>query len=289
MYVVTGATGNTGSVVAESLLDAGAAVRIVVRDPAHRRAKELAARGAEVAVATFEDGPALERALRGADGVYLLSHPDVRATSFLAERRRLLDGVARAVEDAAVPHVVFLSSVGAQHETGTGPIRSLHAGEAALARTGAATTFVRAAYFVENWGAVASVAKSDGVLPTFLAHAKAIPMVAAQDIGVVAARALREGPRGRRVLELDGPALVSPDDVASAFGRALGRTVTAQDAPLDAVVPTFTSLGISADDAALYREMYEGIASGKVDYEGRGAERVHGTTAIDASVRALVG
>jgi uncharacterized protein YbjT (DUF2867 family) len=287
MFVITGATGHTGSVAAETLLAAGKAVRVVVRDAA--KAKALAARGAEVVVAELADEPALTQALQGAEGVFLLSPPDFAATDFVAARKKLMASLARAAQAAHVGHVVFLSSIGAQHASGTGPVVTTHAGEQALRETGLPVTFVRPGYFAENWAAVLQPARQDGVLPSFLAASRAIPMVATRDIGSVVARALLDGPRGTRVIELSGPVDVSPNGVAAALGRVLGRTVTVAEAPLDAVVPTFTSFGVSQNMSELFRDLYAGFASGKVAWEGKGTEAVRGTTSIEETLRALTG
>ena len=87
MFVITGATGHTGSVAAETLLAAGQKVRVVARNAA--KAAPLAARGAEVFVADLGDQEALARAVRGARGVFLISPPDLTAKDFIAERQRL--------------------------------------------------------------------------------------------------------------------------------------------------------------------------------------------------------
>lgn len=286
MYVVTGVTGNTGSVVANALLDAGKPVRVVVRNPA--KAQAFAARGAEVATADFSDPAALSRALRGAQGAYLLSHPDVKTATFIADKERVLRDMARAVKEAGVPHVVFLSSIGAQHAEGTGPIRSLHCGERALTETGLATTFVRAASFAENWASVLPIAQKDGVLPTFFPRTLAVATVATRDIGEVSAQALLDGARGRRIVELAGPVEASAEDVAAALSRVLGRRIDVAEAPLDRVVPTYTSFGISTDVAQLYREMYAGFITGHVAWEGRGAEAARGQTSVENVLRTLL-
>jgi uncharacterized protein YbjT (DUF2867 family) len=207
--------------------------------------------------------------------------------SFLAERGQLLQAVAATVKAAAVPHVVFLSSIGAQHETGTGIIQTVAAGERALGRTGVASTCVRAAYFVENWAAVLPVAKQDGVLPSFIPGDLKIPMVSTVDIGTLVAEALLDGPRGQRVLELSGPHDLTPKEVAATVAHILGKPVQLVEPPLDAVVPTFTSFGISADIASLYRGLYEGIVNGKVAFEGGPAEARRGATSLEATLRKL--
>ena len=209
---VAGVTGNTGSVVAAHLLDSGHPVRVIVRDKS--KGTPWASRGAEVAVADIDDAAALERALDGAGSVYLLSPPLPGATDMLADAHRRFLGFARAVKGAGVAHVVLLSSIGAQQPDRTGPVLSLRDGEEVLAETGAALTAIRAAYFMDNWGLVLGMAREEGVLPSFIPASQEIPMVATADICAVAAIALIEGPRGRRIIELSGPVEVSPNDVA---------------------------------------------------------------------------
>jgi uncharacterized protein YbjT (DUF2867 family) len=287
MFVITGATGNTGSVAAAALLEAGKQVRVVVRNAL--KAKDLAARGAEVVEADLNDERALVEAFQGAEGVYLLSPPDVTLADFFAERKKLVDGLARAVKAAGVGHVVFLSSTGAQHSSGTGMIVSTYAGEQALRATGLPVTFVRAAYFVENWASVLQAARQDGVRPSFIAASRAIPMVASRDIGTTVARALLDGPRGTRIIELAGPSEVSPAQVAATLSQLLGRTVNVVEVPLEAAVPTFTSFGFSNSVAEGFREMLEGIANGKVSWEGGSAEAARGTTQLEAALSTLTG
>ena len=286
MFVVAGVTGNTGSVVASKLLDAGKQVRVLARDP--RKAQALQARGAEVVRADLDDVPALTQALTGAEGAYLLSPPDTGAQAFLAERQKLLEGVAQAVAAARVPHTVFLSSIGAQQTHGTGIIESVHHGEKALVATGLPVTFVRAGYFVENWASVLPAVKKDGVLPSFVTVDRQLPQVSTRDIGLVAAQALLDGPSGVRVLELSGPVDLSPAQVAEELSRLLDRPITAVPGPLEAVVPTFTSFGISENVASLFRDMYDGFNRGQVAWQGAPAVAVRGTQSIRETLKALL-
>jgi len=285
MFVITGATGHTGSVAAEALLAAGKQVRALVRDPA--KAERLRARGAEIVVIDLGDPEALGRAVRGAEGVFLLSPPDLTAQDFLGERKRLTQRQVDVFAAEQVPHVVLLSSTGAQHPSGTGLILSTHHAEVQLRASGLAATFVRAGYFVENWGAVLQAVKSDGVLPTFTAADRRMPSVCTLDIGRAVAQVLLDGPRGVRVLELSGPRDVSPNEVAATFSRILGKPVKVVEAPLSAIVPTFTSFGMSENIAGLFREMYEGVQQGRVAAEP--GEHVRGTTPLETTLRALLG
>lgn len=284
MFVIAGGTGHTGRIVARTLLEQGEKVRLVVRSG--DKGAPFAARGAEVVVASLEDEAAMTRAFSGAGGAYLLSPPAVTSPDMVAERRPMLDALARAAKSAKLPHVVLLSSIGAQHADGNGPIKVLHHAEQVL---GAATalTAVRAGYFLENWAGVLPLAKKDGVLPSFIPGAKPVPTVATPDIGRVAAQALAAGPRGRRVIELAGPTDPSPNAVAEAASRIFGRPVRVQEAPLSAVVPTFTSFGVSEGMARLFQEMYAGIIDGTVAWELREAEPVRGRIGLDEGLRAL--
>ena len=289
IYAVAGVSGHTGSVVADTLLAQGKAVRVIVRDAA--KGESWKARGAEVAVAVVEDAGALTRALTGVAGAYLLLPPDMVSTTPIEDNAKRTQALATAVRASKVPHVVFLSSFGAQHATGTGPIRSLHVAEQELAKTGTALTALRAAYFQENWGSSLGMLPQ-GVLPVFVPADLTFPQVATKDIGRTAATALVEGapaPGTTQIIELSGPRDYSATDVAAALTTITGATVNAQSAPLDAVVPTFTSFGISAAMAGLYREMYEGIINGTVAHEGGAARAQRGSVAIDATLRTLLG
>jgi uncharacterized protein YbjT (DUF2867 family) len=286
MFVVTGATGNTGRVVAERLLNAGQAVRLVVRDRA--KASTLAKRGAEVVVADLHDESMMANALRGAAGAYLLSPPDPTSTDFIGQRKQLTAQLARAAQRAEVQHLVLLSSISAQHAAGTGPIVSVHHAEAQLRATGLPTTFLRAAYFVENFANALAVAQRDGVLPSFVPLDQRVPMVATRDIGAAAAQALLEGPRGQRIIELSSAIDASARDVAQAFSRILGRAVQPVFVPLEAIEPTLTSHGVSPQFAALMREMYGALTRGDLfGWDGQG-ERMRGPTLLDEALRALV-
>jgi len=287
MYVIAGVSGKTGSIVANALLEQGKKVRVIVRDA--KKGDPWKARGAEVAVVAGDDEAALTKALEGATGAYLISPPDPVSNDFIAARRATVEVLARAVERSKVPHVVFLSSVGAQHAAGTGVIRTVHYGEERLAKTPAKTTFLRAAYFLENWAGVLGAA-AQGKLPTFLPPDLVVPSVGTKDIGLVAANALIEGPPSAKtdIIELAGPRDYSSRDIASLLSAILGKPVEVEAAPLEAVVPAFTSFGMSANVAQLYREMYEGIAKGLVAFEGKGARAVRGKDDAETVLRGLL-
>ena len=284
MLVVLGATGHTGSVVAQTLLAHKQSVRVVVRSADNGAI--WAAKGAEVAVASLDDQAALTKALQGASGVYLLIPPNYGATSWLDEQRRRVDQTAEAVKASGIAHVVLLSSIGANLPDGTGPIRAARYGEQQLTAVAPNVTILRPGYFMDNWASGIGTAKNQGLLPSFISPQMSIPMISTRDIGRVAAERLMAGGRGHAIVELAGPEEYSPEDVATQLGGVLGRAVAVQAAPLSAVVPTFTSFGFSTEAAGLFQEMYTAFSKDVVRYE-RPQSLVRGTTSLAKALREM--
>jgi uncharacterized protein YbjT (DUF2867 family) len=285
MFVVLGATGHTGSVVAETLLARKQPVRVVVRSA--DKGASWKARGAEVAIASLDDVPALTKAFQGAVGLYLLVPPNYGATAWLAAQRQRMDQAAEAVKTSGISHVVFLSSIGGQIPEGTGPIRAARYGEQKLATVAQNLTILRPCYFMENWAPGIGMAKGQGVLPTFIAPQAKIPMISTRDIGRVGAEQLVAGGKGKQIVELAGPEEYSPDQAAAALSQILGKAVSAQLAPLSAVVPTFKSFGFSDEAAKLFEEMYTSFSKGTIGYE-HPASLVRGTVTLSEALRGMV-
>jgi uncharacterized protein YbjT (DUF2867 family) len=285
MFVVVGATGNTGSVVAGTLLSRKQPVRIVVRSA--DKGVAWKAKGAEIAVASLEDVPAMTKALEGATGLYLLVPPNYGAMAWLSEQRQRMDQAAQAVKASGIMQVVFLSSIGAHIAEGTGPIRAARYGEQALGAVAKHLTVLRPCYFMENWVPGLGMAKDQGILPTFIAPTAKVPMISTRDIGRVGAEQLMAGGKGKQIVELAGPEEYSPNQVATALGQILGKTVTAQHAPLSAVVPTFKSFGFSDEAAKLFEEMYTSFSTGAIGYE-HPVSLVRGRVALAEALKGLV-
>lgn len=285
MFVVLGATGHTGSAVAETLLGKKQLVRVVVRSADKGAAWK--AKGAEVAVASLDDVPAMIQALQGATSVYLLVPPNYGATAWLAEQRQRMDQAAEAVKASGVPHAVFLSSVGGQMAEGTGPIRAVHYGEQKLEAVTNSLTILRPCSFMENWAPGIGMARAQGSLPTFIAPTAKMPMISTKDIGRVGAERLMAGGKGKQIVELAGPDEYSPEQAAAALSHILGKAVSAQHAPLSAVVPTFTSFGFSTEAAALFEEMYAAFAKGAIGYE-HPEQLIRGTVTLAEALRGMI-
>jgi uncharacterized protein YbjT (DUF2867 family) len=268
MYVVFGANGHTGSVVADTLIEHGNRVRAVARDP--KKLEALRAKGAEVVAADVLDVASVANALRGAEGAYLLIPPDNASTDLVARGRRIIDNYVAGLSQQAIPHAAVLSSVGAQMASGTGPIVITHHAEMTLPKAaGTKFTFVRAAYFMENVLNFAQAIKNDGMIPVFGGgEGHPFAMIATRDIGEVAAGALLSPSQVHQWIELSGPKEYSFNDAAAEASAILGRPVKATPLPIDAMAPTMMQFGVSANVAGLYREMTEAFGTGLVRFEG---------------------
>ena len=150
MFVVAGATGNTGSVVASTLLAQGKPVTVLVRDA--RKAAGWREKGAQVAVASVEDPQALAVALAPAEGAYLLIPPNFQAADALEYGFRVGDALAEAVKSSGISHVVrFRRSA---PNTLRVPGRSARSTMPSRHRAGCRNlTILRPGYFLQNWAA----------------------------------------------------------------------------------------------------------------------------------------
>jgi len=282
MLVIAGVTGHVGSVVAKELLAKGQRIKVIVRDTSKGAA--WSKQGAELAVGSLDDQPFLVDALKGASGLFTLLPPDFAAPDFYAAQRKTADSIGGAVKASAVPHVVLLSSCGADLSTGTGPIKSLNYLENALRATGTKLTSIRAGYFQENVANSLTPARQAGIFPNFFADAS-VPMIATKDIGALAAQSLMSPPQKSEVIDLHGPAY-SVRQVAEKLGAALGKTLQVMDIPQAGWVDAMKQGGLPQHLAEIYAEMYGGFASGAI--RPKGNRFVQGKTEIDEVIRAIV-
>lgn len=264
-YLVAGASGHTGSVVAQQLLDQKQKVRVFVRDAG--KGERWKKRGAEVAVGSVEDVHALGAALRGADAAYLLLPPPALSGSGILERaQRIVDAFVQTVSGSHLKHGVLLSSVGAHRAEGTGMVRALHLAEKALQALKVPFTFLRAPSFVENWASSLDGARA-GQLATFYPADFKYPQAGTHDIGLMASTLITEHPKAHRVVELAGPVDASATDVAQLLSKLLVSEVKVTPIPVAQAAGVLQGFGFSAEMAGLFQEMYEAVLAGKIAFE----------------------
>ena len=263
MYVVLGPNGNTGHVVASNLLAGGQKVRVVGRNAAHLQ--PLAAKGAETFIADLTDAGALAKAFDQADSAYVMIPPNPTSTDPLGYSNRVSDAIAAAVQKAATKNVVALSSIGADKDSGTGPVLGLHHLEEKLNQiVGANVLYLRAAYFMENTlpqaGAISKMGSAAGPLRADLK----VPMIATRDIGAAAADALlHPSLRGKQTRELLGQSDLTYTEVATIIGRAIGKPdLKYLQLPDDLFRGFLVQMGMSDQFARLLLEMTAALNSG---------------------------
>jgi len=263
MYVILGATGNTGSVVARRLLDRGKRVRVVGRD--NKKLSPFVTRGADAFAADVLDTDALSRAFAGAQGVYALIPPDMTSRDFRAYQDGVTESIAKALEKGGVAHAVTLSSVGANKPEKTGPVAGLHKMELRLSQIrGLNALHLRAGYFMQNTLAQIGIIRDFGMTAGPIRADVPLPMIATRDIGVAAAEALLQLDfHGQQTQELLGARDVTYTEAAKVIGTAIAKPdLTYTQLPDEQVIQAMTGMGISRNMAELLCEMSAALNSG---------------------------
>jgi NAD(P)H dehydrogenase (quinone) len=283
-FVVTGITGQVGGVVARTLLADGHAVRAVVRSA--EKGKVWTNQGCDVAVAEMNDVAALQTAFAGSAGVFVLLPPNFAPSKGFPETAAIVAALHRALEAAQPGKVVCLSTIGAQASE-PNLLTQLQIMELALGRLPMPVAFLRAAWFMENAAGDVEAAVKTGVIQSFLQPLdKPVPMVATADIGRVAAELLQEHATARKVVELEGPRRVTPNDLAGAFSKALGRTIRAEAVPREKWHALFKAQGVA--DPAPRMRMLDGFNEGWIEFEGGEAGSRKGAVPVETVVGELV-
>src|SRR5437016_2213140 len=191
MFAITGASGNTGCVIAEKLLAQGEKVRVIGREKG--RLTRFVQKGAEAFVADVTDATALGKAFNGADAVYAMVPPDLTTPDPRGYQERVSDALAQALKQARVSHAVVLSSVGADKAEKVGPVVGLHNLEQKLnAVAGLNAVYLRAGYFMENTLPQVQVIRNLGKVGGPFRPDQRLSMIATRDIGGVATEILRK-------------------------------------------------------------------------------------------------
>src|SRR5579863_1932299 len=275
-YVILGATGNTGSIIADSLLSKGKRVRVEGRDPG--RLQRFVRQGAEAFTGDISNAADLTRAFGGANAAYLLLPP----ITSREDQERESDAIAQAVTESGLRYAVYLSSYGAHVPEGTGPVTGLHSSEQKLnAISGLNVLHLRAAYFMENNLAAISMIQGMGIFGHALLPDLKMPMIATRDVGDYAARRLLDLDfSGKQTRELLGERDLSMAEATAVIARGIGKPdLRYEQFPYDQVQQVLTQMGIPPKGAALYIEMYKAINAGVlIPQESRSRENTAPTS-----------
>jgi uncharacterized protein YbjT (DUF2867 family) len=283
MITVTGATGRTGRRVTELLLSKGEQVRAVGRDA--KKLAPLAALGAEPFVGSVDDVSSVSEAFADAVAVYLVLPEDLSQPDLRAHQGRVSDCYAAAIRSARVRFAVNLSSMGAQHAAGTGPIVGLHNQEQKLNGVdGLNVLHVRAAYFMENLFMSLAPLRATGTLPGGMRGDVAMPWIATKDIGTYAAnRLVARDFAGSSIQELHGQRDISMNEAAALVGAAIGRPdITYVQLPRPALEAALLQMGLPKNTASLIVEMWDGANAGLIVPREARSERNSTSTTIES-------
>jgi uncharacterized protein YbjT (DUF2867 family) len=275
MFLVMGITGRVGGATAQHLLAQGRKVRALVRN--REKAANWADQGVELVDGDWNDAAAVERALEGVDGAFVML-PAVWAPSpDFREAKSVIANYVEALDRTVPPRVVVLSSMGANRTSGLGMITALSLLEEGLRHLTLPIAYVRAGGFFENFLYGLHVAQ-DGTLPVYYnPTSRKSTMIATDDIGAEVVTLLT-GPTwsGHRVVELGS--MVSADEVAAQLGEVLQRDVKAFAIPRAGWAAAFEQFGIPKGHTGPAEAMFDAVNAGWMDLGVAGTEHVAGTT-----------
>jgi uncharacterized protein YbjT (DUF2867 family) len=263
MYVILGATGNTGSVAAEALLAKKQKVRVVGRNK--ERLSRFVSRGAEAFVADVTDSAALTKAFADAQAVYAMIPPNISGPDIRAYQDQVTNSIAHALEAAKVAYAVALSSIGADKPDKTGAVVGSYFLEKRLSQIPKLNVlFLRAGSFMENTLPQVGLIKSAGMMAGLVRADLPIPAIATRDIGAAAAEALqRLDFSASQTRELLGQRDLTNSEMAKIVGAAIGKPdLKYVQAPPEQVIQALTQMGMSNNMANSLREMSDAINTG---------------------------
>jgi NAD(P)H dehydrogenase (quinone) len=283
MIAVTGITGKVGGEAARQLLAQNRPVRAVLRDPA--KAAPWSALGCEVAVADIADAHALGQAFTGAEAVFLMIPPRFDPQPGFPEAHATAATLATALHASKPGRVVYLSTIGAQ-STRENLLTQHTIIEQALRELAIPISFLRPAWFMDNIAWDLAPARDTGVVPSFLQPLdRSISMVATADIGRLAAELLIQSSSGHRLVELEGPRRVSPNDIAATFSTLLNKPVRMEAVPRASWESLFTSQGMQNPAPRL--QMLDGFNEGWIDFKDP-AQVVKGSVDLETAIKQLL-
>ncbi|EKK4014993.1 SDR family oxidoreductase [Cronobacter sakazakii] len=278
MIAITGATGQLGQRVIDTLLNTVAAQKIVaiVRNPA--KAAALSARGVQVRAADYNDAAALTAALAGVEKVLLISSSEVgqRAT----QHRNVID----AAKTAGVKLIAYTSLLHADRSP-LGLAEEHVATEKMLADAGIPYVLLRNGWYTENYLASVPPALEHGVFIGSAGDGK-IASASRQDYAEAAAKVLTLDNQAGRVYELAGDHAWTLRDLTALLSKETGKTVAYQNLSEADFAAALTGAGLPEGFAKLLADSDIGASKGGLFDDSRQLSALIGrpTTSLEASL-----
>ncbi|MBC7850252.1 MAG: NAD(P)H-binding protein [Chitinophagaceae bacterium] len=267
---ITGSLGNISRPLTTSLVAAGHTVTVISSSSA--RQVEIEKLGAKAAIGSVEDLDFLKKYFAGADAVYTMV-PATLGGDGIESTVNAGRNYANAIKASGVKRVVMLSSVGADKDAPTGPIRGLHLVEEIFNELDdVSVTFLRPGWFYINFYQDVPLIQQAGILGSSYPGSTEIPMVHPSDVALAAAEELQRisnGKNVRYVVADNRTAGEATELIGLAIGKPGLQWVEFSESDL---TKGMTDAGLPVDTAKLYTEMAVGIKSGIVqeDYIKQG-------------------
>jgi uncharacterized protein YbjT (DUF2867 family) len=148
-------------------------------------------------------------------------------------------------------------------------------------------TFLRPAWFMENFALDVASARDSGVIASFLQPLdKPFPMIATADIGRVAAELIQENWNGCRIVELEAAHRITPNEVAVTFSKILGHPVRIAAVPRDTWRNLFKSQGMKNPLPRI--QMLDGFNEGWIEFERGESGSMKGEVTLETVLRGLI-
>jgi uncharacterized protein YbjT (DUF2867 family) len=212
--LVTGATGNVGTVVVAELLKRGAEVRALIRKPdaAHKLPANV-----EVAIGDLLDPVSVEESMKGVDKLFLLNAvvADELTQALIAY------GIAKRI---GLKHVTYLSVFKVQEFRDVPHFASKLAVEGALREFGVPYTILRPGYYMQNDIGLKGALTGPGLYPMPLGTA-GIAAADMRDIAEAAAISLTEEGHEEQTYDIVAPSLISGPGNAALWSKLLGKEI----------------------------------------------------------------
>jgi uncharacterized protein YbjT (DUF2867 family) len=245
--LVTGATGNTGSILVPALRAAGVDVRALVRDES--KAGPLEEIGVEIVVGDLDRPETIAPAVEGVDKIYLLTWNG-------PTQERQAENVIDAARKAGNPHIVRHSMWGSEKSR---IIQQGYRVEQALKSSGLPWTLLKPTFFMQNTMLATQTIAAGGVIYWDMGDGK-LGMIDVRDVADAAFAVLTgRGHEGKSYI-LTGPEAISFHDVAATFSNVLGKEVKYVSVPGDATVESMVGMGFPEWIARGYAELDQGFS-----------------------------
>ncbi len=279
---IMGATGHIGMILTEELLKKGHKVHAIGRDK--EKLQKLKEKGAQIFISSFEDANALTEAFKGCNAVFSFIPPAMDVEDFTAYQDKVGEAIKKAIMNNKITHVINLSSIGAELDTGTGPIKGLHRHEKRLNEIPQINVLhFRAGFFMENLMRAIPLIKGMGIIGTPIKSDLQIPMIATRDIGKKIAEQFDTlSFKGQTIFDFIGPKAITMTEASTIIAKSIGKPdlkyiqFAYEDAERGMI-----GMGMQPKSAKMMIEMHKAFNEGKIHTTQQIKSDNHGSTTID--------